>query len=123
MFVIAILKTSTFLDINDYQTMVVIGFVGILLFLNSLRNLAKQEIEIESLKEMKPLILATLGSNVGYLLAASLALMFYDSKAVANNHIWGTGMSLCFIAVALLGLRLAKTKNEIITEKIQKIES
>jgi len=116
-----VLAVLTFLNISGYQIMTIVGLIGIILFLCSLKNLTKQEIEVESLKEMKSTILITLGGNFGYLLIASLAIILFGQKAVANNHYLGTGMSLCFVAIVLLGLRLTKTKNEVAKEAIKEI--
>ncbi|MCK4799775.1 hypothetical protein KAS31_02245 [Candidatus Parcubacteria bacterium] len=121
MLVATILAVLTSLNVNSYQIMTIVGFIGIILFLYSLKNLTKQEIEIESLKEMKSTILITLGGNFGYLLIASLAIILFGQEAIANNYYMGTGMSLCFVAIVLLGIRLTKTKNEIAKEAIKGI--
>ena len=110
--VVTILAISTFF-INGYQAMATVGFVGIILFLYSLKDLTKQEIEIE------PLVLTTIGGNFGYLLATSLALMLFDQKAIINNYILEIGMSLCFIAIVLLELKLTEIKDDA-TKKIIK---
>ena len=117
--VVTILAISTFF-INGYQAMAIVGFVGIILFLYSLKDLTKQEIEIENLREMEPLILTTLGGNFGYLLATSLALILFYQKEIASNHILGIGISLCLIVIVLLELRLTKTKDEIAKEIIKR---
>ena len=120
--VIIILAILVFLNVNNNQAMTGVGFMGIFLFLFSLRNLAKQEIKKGELKETEPLILTTLGLSTGYLLTANFSIMFYGPKAVTDNYVLGAGMGLCIFAIILLGIRLAKIKDDLNIEEIKAIE-
>lgn len=116
-----ILVILAFLKVNDNQAMTSVGYMGIFLFLFSLRNLAKQEIKKGELEETKPLILITLGLNIGYLLAANFPILFYGPKAVIDNYILGIGMGLSIFAVILLGIRLTRIRDDLDIEKIKGI--
>ena len=121
-FIIAVLTILTALNINSHQIMTVAGALGVLFFLCSLKNFVRQEIEMKNLKEIESLILTTIGGNLGYLITMILALILFSQEAIVNNYALVIGMSLCFIAIVMLELRLVEIRDEAMEKIIKQIE-